>query len=93
MFSKVLLREELTDLFRFRLSDLQTLDIQTPCPFKVGMRFEAIDPRHQSTFCVASVAEVRIFVYYIFFISAYSDISPVNPLEKGGCKTLKMQQI
>ncbi|XP_022647570.1 lethal(3)malignant brain tumor-like protein 4 [Varroa jacobsoni] len=43
---------------KFRLSDLQTLDIQTPCPFKVGMRFEAIDPRHQSTFCVASVAEV-----------------------------------
>lgn len=29
-----------------------------PCLFMVGMRLEAIDPLHQSTFCVVSVAEV-----------------------------------
>ncbi|XP_072895474.1 lethal(3)malignant brain tumor-like protein 4 isoform X4 [Hemitrygon akajei] len=65
--------------------------------FKVGMKLEGIDPRHPSTFCVLSVAEVcgvRLRLHFDgysecfdFWINSDSpDIHPVGWCEKTGHK-------
>ncbi|XP_045514815.1 uncharacterized protein LOC123708246 isoform X2 [Pieris brassicae] len=63
--------------------------------FRVGMRLEAIDPQHQSQFCVVSVAEVQGYRMrlhfddypdvYDFWVNVDSiDIFPVGWCEKNG---------
>uniref|UniRef100_UPI00358E93DE lethal(3)malignant brain tumor-like protein 3 isoform X2 n=2 Tax=Myxine glutinosa TaxID=7769 RepID=UPI00358E93DE len=65
--------------------------------FRVGMRLEGIDPRHQSMFCVLSVAEVcgyRMRLHFDGYSECYdfwlnadsSDIHPASWCEKTGHK-------
>ncbi|OWF45744.1 lethal(3)malignant brain tumor-like protein 3 isoform X3 [Mizuhopecten yessoensis] len=45
---------------------------QSRCGFKVGMKLEGIDPKHQSLFCILSVAEIRGYRLRLHF-DGYSE--------------------